>query len=140
ATPPAWSPHPDLGTTGTDLDNSPAHAKTPAGSVASQTTGVGATPDNPKRDTPGDPVTGFAHQFLARYDDANQRPVLLEEQRTVIRRQYEKLKDRLKLDDSTFEQLVSLLAEEQLQVQEHWSRCAVDSQCDPRNQRNPNID
>jgi len=71
---------------------------------------------------------------------ADPRPVLLEEQRTVIRRQYEKLKDQLKLNDSTFEQLVSLLAEEQLELQAHWARCAVDSECDPRNQRSPNID
>ena len=58
----------------------------------------------------------------------------------MLRRQYEKLRERLKLSDSAFEQFVSLLAEEQLQMQEHWARCAVDSACDPKNQRNPNID
>ena len=96
--------------------------------------------DSAKRDAQDDPGTAYARQLVARYDDANQRPVLLEEQRTVLRRQYEKLKERLKLSDSAFEQLVSLIADEQLQAQMSWARCAVDPACDPKNQRNPNID
>jgi hypothetical protein len=121
-----------------------AGAQTPASilatSAAAQPPAKAAAPDTSKRDAQSDAVAGFARQFLVRYDDANQRPVLLEEQRTVIRRQYERLKEQLKLSDSAFEQLVSLVAEEQLQFQEHWARCAVDSGCDPKNQRNPNID
>ena len=55
---------------------------------------------------------------------------LLEEARTGIRRQYAALKERLKLSDATFEQLVTLLADENLLMQEHFSRCAVDTKCD----------
>jgi len=103
---------------------------TPAAGNASTLAGVAAMADSKEPDLRAVAVNEFARQFLARYDDSNQRPVLLEEQRTVIRRQYEKLKEQLKLSDSEFEQLVTMLAEEQLQAQEHWARCAVDSGCD----------
>jgi len=113
---------------------------TPAAGNASQLAGVAASADSKEPDLRAVAVNEFARQFLARYDDSNQRPVLLEEQRTVIRRQYEKLKEQLKLSDSAFEQLVTMLAEEQLQAQEHWARCAVDSSCDPKNRRFDNVD
>jgi len=71
----------------------------------------------------------FARQFLARYDDSVQRAALLDETKTGIRRQYEKLKEQLKLSDATFEQLVTLQAEQTLQAQERYARCAVDPQC-----------
>jgi hypothetical protein len=119
----------------------PAHIATPAANDEVQLAAMTIPPAKAlAQDGQPDPVTAFARQFLTRYDDSNQRPVLLEEQRTVIRRQYEKLKERLKLSDSAFEQLVTLLAEEQLQFQEHWARCAVDTACDPKNPRDPNID
>jgi hypothetical protein len=108
---------------------------TPAAGNAARPAGVAAPADPKEHDLRDVAVNGFARQFLARYDDSNERPVLLEEQRTVIRRQYEKLKQQLNLGDSEFEQLVTLLAEEQLQAQEHWARCAVDSSCDPKNRR-----
>ncbi|HEU4781270.1 MAG TPA: hypothetical protein VFS58_15420 [Steroidobacteraceae bacterium] len=84
----------------------------------------------------------FARQFLARYDDSVQRAAMLDESRTAIRRQYARLKEQLKLGEATFEQLVTLLAEESLQWQEHFSRCAVDPRCDPKDpsRRNANID
>jgi hypothetical protein len=114
-----------------------ASLATHAGSLAPGGTALPAgvaSPAEPKmRDVQVDAVAGFARQLLTRYDDPIQRPVLLEEQRTVIRRQYEKLKEQLKLSDSEFEQLATLLAEEQLQAQEHWARCAVDPGCDPKN-------
>jgi hypothetical protein len=135
------SPHTSTGATGSgNAAGAPTNASMPATSGAAPPAVVAVPADPSKRDVQADAIAGFARQFLARYDDANQRPVLLDEQRTVIRRQYDKLKDRLKLDDSTFEQLVSLLAQEQLEFQEHWARCAVDSACDLKNQRNPNID
>jgi hypothetical protein len=113
---------------------------TPAAGNASQLAGVAAAADSKEPDLRAAAVNDFARQFLARYDDSSQRPVLLEEQRTVIRRQYEKLKDQLQLTDSAFEQLVTMLAEEQLQAQEHWARCAVDSTCDPKNRRFDYVD
>jgi hypothetical protein len=78
----------------------------------------------------GDASVAFARQFLARYDDSAQRAVLLDEARAGVRRQYSRLKEQLKLDDATFEQLVTLLAEQNLQARQHWARCAVDPRCD----------
>src|SRR5688572_6771180 len=103
---------------------------------------AGAPPpaDSGKRSAQDDPAAGFARQLVARYDDGTQRPILLEEQRVVIRRQYEKLKEQLKLSDSGFEQLVSLLADEQLQYQLHWARCAANPDCDPKTQPPLNLD
>jgi hypothetical protein len=125
---------------GVDSADSVATPTSSPVSGAPQRTGT-ALPANEKAlDPQADAVNGFARQFLARYDDSIQHPVLLDEQRTVIRRQYEKLKGQLKLSDSAFEQLVTLLAEEQLQSQEKWARCAVDSACDPKNMRVDYID
>jgi hypothetical protein len=118
----------------------PTRASIPVAGDAAHAAGLATPPESAKRDVRDDPGTNFARQLVARYDDANQRPAMLDEQRTVIRRQYEKLKDTLKLSDSAFEQLVSLIADEQLQAQLSWARCAVDSSCDPKNPRNPNID
>ena len=106
------------------------HPTTPAPDSAAHPAGVATVPESKDRDVQAEAIAGFARQFLTRYDDANERPVLLEEQRTGIRRQYEKLKERLKLSESEFDQLVTMLAEEQLQAQEHWARCAVDAGCD----------
>jgi len=110
------------------------HTTSPAPGGIAKPAGV-ASPTEPKmQDVQVEAVANYARQFLARYDDPIQRPVLLEEQRTVIRRQYEKLKEQLKLSDSGFEQLATMLADEQLQAQEHWARCAADSGCDPKAQ------
>jgi hypothetical protein len=92
------------------------------------------------RDPQGDPAAGFARQMVARYDDPDQRPAMLEEQRSVVRRQYEKLQQRLKLNDSEFSQLVTLIAEEQLQLQMNWARCAADPACDTRKPPDRSID
>ena len=113
---------------------------TPAPTGSAQPAGVATPADSKPHDSQSDPVAGFARQFLARYDDAMQRPALLEEQRTTIRRQYEKLKEQLNLSDSAFEQLVTMLAEEQLQGQEGWARCAVDPDCDPMNRHVDYVD
>jgi hypothetical protein len=118
----------------------PTRNTVPAVGGGTEAASLAVPADAGSRDTQADPVAGFARQFLTRYDDADQRPVLLDEQRTVIRRQYEKLKDQLKLSDSTFEQLVTLLAEDQLRMQEHWARCAVKSDCDPKTQPPLNLD
>jgi hypothetical protein len=50
--------------------------------------------------------------------------------RAGIESQYSRLKDRLKLDASTFSQLVDLLTEEQLDQQAIYFRCLVNSACD----------
>jgi hypothetical protein len=78
-----------------------------------------------------DPGKVFARQLLARYDDSSQRPALVEDARANARRQYARLKDQLRLSDNTFEQLIALLAEQQLDAQVSWARCAVDPRCDP---------
>jgi hypothetical protein len=141
ATPSSSASHTGPGANEPDENaGTPTRTSIPATGDAARAAGVARPADSPKRDAQDDPTAGFARQLVARYDDANQRPVLLEEQRTVIRRQYEKLKERLKLSDSAFEQFVSLVADEQLQAQIHWARCAADPACDPRTQPNPNID
>jgi len=130
---------PSLGTTGADVAENhdtpglPTNTS-PAAGRAARPAGAAAPKDSVAQDLKAVAINEFARQFLARYDDSNQRPVLLEEQRTVIRRQYEKLKEQLKLSDSEFEDLVTMLAEEQLQAQEHWARCAVNSGCDLKSQ------
>lgn len=73
----------------------------------------------------------WARPFLARFDDSVQHGELLNEAKTGIRRQYAKLKEQLKLSDAEFDQLVTQLAEEMLQAQEQYARCAVNPQCDP---------
>jgi hypothetical protein len=92
------------------------------------------------REAQADPAAGFARLMVARYDDPNQRPAMLEEQRSAVRRQYEKLQERLKLSDAEFSQLVTLIAEEQLQLQMNWARCAADPACDPRKPPDHSID
>ena len=116
------------------------HAASPTPGNAAHPTGVASPAESTSIDVQTVAAAGFARQLLARYDDPNQRPVLLEEQRTVIRRQYEKLKEKLKLSDADFEQLATLLAEEQLQAQEHWARCAVNPACDPKSPQNDYVD
>jgi hypothetical protein len=121
-------------------DGSAANATLPVIANTAPPSGSAAPAFPGTKDVDADPAVPFARQLLARYDDANQRPVLLEEQRSLMRRQYEKLKERLKLGDTEFEQLVSLLAEEQLQMQVNWARCATDPACDPKNPRNNSTD
>jgi hypothetical protein len=119
-----------------------ATAETPTAPMSNVTANApgGATITARGRDVQADPATGFARQMVARYDDPNQRPTMVEEQRSVVRRQYEKLKDRLKLSDSEFSQLVNLIAEDQLQTQMNWARCAVDPECDPQKPPDRSID
>jgi hypothetical protein len=136
ATPGSLPPDPGASEPGQEARVPTRTSISPAGDAA-RAAGVAAPADSKRAD---DPASNFARQFVARYDDPNQRPALLEEQRTVIRRQYEKLKEQLKLSDSEFEQLVSLVAEEQLEAQMHWARCAANPACDPKTQPNPNID
>jgi hypothetical protein len=99
-------------------------AITSSATAASASAAAAASPD-------GDPAKHFARQLLARYDDSDQRVVLVSEARAAARRQYGRLKEQLRLSESTFEQLVGLLADQQLDAQVHWARCAVDPRCDP---------
>jgi hypothetical protein len=127
---------PDMGSG----DGLPAHNALPVSRESAPPADAAAPADSKPRSAQTEAVALFARQLLARYDDDNQRPVLLDEHRSVIRGQYEKLKERLKLSDSDFAQLVTLIAEEQLQMQVSWARCAVDPACDTKNPPNPNID
>jgi hypothetical protein len=56
--------------------------------------------------------------------------MLVEETRTSLRRQYEGLQKQLKLDAGTFDQLLTELAEQNLQPQEAYFRCVLDPECD----------
>jgi hypothetical protein len=75
-------------------------------------------------------LKGFAQQWLEKFDDSTQRATLLEEHRLRLRRQYSALKDKLKMDSATFDQLLTLLAEQQLVPQERYFRCVVNPACD----------
>lgn len=88
-----------------------------------------------KRNVEQDPATTFARQFLARYDDSAQREGQLDEARSAARRQYSALKEKLGLSNAKFEQLVDLVAQQNLKAQELWARCAVDTNCDPKSPR-----
>src|SRR5690349_9825631 len=93
-----------------------------------------------KRNLAQDPSVMFARQFLARYDDSAQRQAQLEEARAGVRRQYGALKEQLGLSDEKFEQIVDVLAQQNLQAQERWARCAVDADCDPTHPRPDAVD
>ena len=88
-----------------------------------------------KRNVEHDPATTFARQFLARYDDSAQREGQLDEARSAARRQYSALKEKLGLSNTRFEQLVDLVAQQNLKAQELWARCAVNADCDPKSPR-----
>jgi hypothetical protein len=127
---------------------------TPASSRAAADASIGATAtstSNGKSATSGgaevakrvdanDPGTMFARQLVARLDDSVQRQALLDEQKTSVRRQYARLKEQLKLSDAKFEQLVATLAEQNLQGQENWARCAIDPNCNPKDEARMRID
>jgi hypothetical protein len=75
-------------------------------------------------------ITPFATDFLRQYDNLTLRDALMAQARRGFESQYAALRDRLKLDAATFDQLVSLLAEEQLDQQANYFRCVVDPACD----------
>ena len=105
-----------------------------SGAVASAT--PAETPSaSGKRNVEHDPATTFARQFLARYDDSAQRQVQLDEARSAARRQYGALKEKLGLSNAKFEQLIDIVAQQNLQAQELWARCAVNPDCDPMRPR-----
>ncbi len=124
-----------------------ASASTPAAKPADAVQGSAAgtasaatAPGGEKRADPNDPGAMFARQLVARLDDSVQRQVLLDEQKTTVRRQYARLKEQLKLSDSKFEQLVTTLAEQNLQGQENWARCSVDPTCDSKDPSRMRVD
>lgn len=118
---------PLAGEAGVDQSTEDASASVASLTSANET----ATPEvAAKTDVQADAGRLFARQFLARYDDPVQRAALLDEAKAGVRRQYARLKEQLKLSAATFEELVTLLADENLLIQEHFSRCAVDPRCD----------
>ena len=72
----------------------------------------------------------FAKQQLARLKDPVQRAALLADSRAGLRRQFSRFREKFNLGDATYEQLIALLADESLQGQENFSRCAADPPCD----------
>jgi hypothetical protein len=105
-----------------------------SGAVASATSAE-TPPASGKRDVEHNPATTFARQFLSRYDDSAQREVQLNEARSAARRQYCALKEKLGLSNAKFEQLIDIVAQQNLQAQELWARCAVHPDCDPKSPR-----
>lgn len=83
-----------------------------------------------KKDPNREMMTPFARDFLRQYDDMALRASLIANARPGIESQYSRLKDRLKLDAASFDQLVNLLAEETLEQQANYYRCVVDTGCD----------
>lgn len=114
-------------------------ADAPAGTLAAATSASASPAELPstpgKRNVDQDPAINFARQFLARYDDSAQREVQFDEARAAARRQYAPLKDKLGLSNAKFEQLVDLVAQQNIKAQELWARCAVDANCDPKSPR-----
>jgi hypothetical protein len=72
----------------------------------------------------------FAKDFLRQYDDPAQRVAQLRAARGGVEAQYTRFRDRFKLDAHAFEQLVDLMAEDQLEQQATYFRCVVDPACD----------
>ena len=109
----------------------PAQAASPQGATPAASGATPATPGAaaPQKNEANEATLMWARPFLARFDDSVQHGALLDETKTGFRRQYSRLKEQLKLSDATFEQLVTQLAEETLQLQEQFARCAVNPQC-----------
>jgi hypothetical protein len=82
-------------------------------------------------------ILPFAKDWLRQYDDSTQRLSLQKAARAGIEAQYSRLRDRLKLDATTFGQLVDLLTQEQLEQQAGFFRCVVDATCDTNYPRPP---
>src|SRR5690349_16842245 len=71
-----------VATAGNAADNAASlamHPTAPPPDSATHPAGVATVPESKGRDVQAEAVAGFARQFLSRYDDANQRPMLLEE-------------------------------------------------------------
>ena len=103
----------------------------PAAAVpASTSASLPGTATGASKDPVADINTVFARQQLARLEDPVQRADLLTDARAGLRRQYARLREKLNLSDSAFEQLVSVLAEQALQSQEIYLRCATTPGCD----------
>jgi hypothetical protein len=122
--------------------HAPAAVTSPPGSAvpACAPASSAVTAVRPSRDTMRDTMLPHARQFLARFDDAARHAALIEETKTSLRRQYEPLRNRLELDNATFEQLLAVMAEQTLQPQEKYYRCIADPNCDLANfGRNGNI-
>jgi hypothetical protein len=103
----------------------PAVTSKPAGAAAAPLPGSAG-----KKDPNREMMTPFAKDFLRQYDDMALRASLTSNARPGIESQYSRLKDRLKLDAATFDQLVNLIAEETLEQQANYYRCVVDTTCD----------
>ena len=72
----------------------------------------------------------FAKDFLRQYDSPAQRASLMKAARGGMESQYSRLRDKLKLDASTFNQLIDVLAEEQVEMQANYYRCLLNPACD----------
>jgi len=115
----------------TQVDATTNRVAAPGTLAAQSPTGprAGNTPVDAQRAS----MLPYARQYLARLDDPAQRATVLEETRSNLRRQYEPLRQKLKLDSATFEQLLTVLAEQQIQPQEKYFRCLADPDCDLAN-------
>lgn len=92
-----------------------------------------------KAETDANTLAYYARLQAASLKDPVQRAAILNDHRTNLRRQFAQLREKLKLSDATFEQLVNLLAEQNLESQDQWVRCAVDPKCNAEEEyrRNP---
>jgi hypothetical protein len=64
----------------------------------------------------------IARQFLARFDDPVQHAAQVAETRAGLKRQYDPLRQKLRLDAATYNQFLDLLSEQSLKDQAHYFR------------------
>jgi hypothetical protein len=125
--PPGITGAPSTGGSAAKAGATPGPATSAAGNQAS-------VPAAQAADAPGDPqramMLSYARQWLAQFDDPGQRASLLKQARAGISAQYGPLKDKLGLSDETFAQMVDLVADQNLEAQEHYLRCLTVSGCD----------
>ena len=74
----------------------------------------------------------YHEQLIKRLDDPEQRAEMLEEFRMMVRSSNPRLAQTLKMSGEEAERLIELLAQQQLDQQEKFARCSVDSSCDFR--------
>ena len=72
----------------------------------------------------------YHEQIIKRLDDPEQRAEMLEEYRMMVRSLNPRLAQTLKMSGEEAERLIELLAQQQLDQQEKFARCSVDSSCD----------
>ena len=140
AAPPIYSSSTVAAPAGTAIDpgpaSPPASASAPTAVTFATITGPGAlasgvpAPDSATHALIQAEQRKYHEQIIKRLDDPEQRAEMLEEYRMMVRSLNPRLAQTLKMSGEEAERLIELLAQQQLDQQEKFARCSVDTSCD----------